>query len=189
MNCPFPGGKGQPVSLPVSVQIPPAEYYAWTLQCRVLDNKKQWYILRFANRSSRGGSANMETPRPTESYRPGEQIPSPLRSFFSDAARYWEPRRLVYNFALAAVCVAWLVLTWPHFRPALSWSFLLLFVVLGLIANACYCAAYLVDIPLQQSSLGTVWRRRRWVLWLMGTLLAIVLANYWIGDEIYPFVR
>jgi hypothetical protein len=131
----------------------------------------------------------METPRPTESYCPGEQKSGPFRSFFAEAIRYWEPRRLIYNFVLSAVVVGWLVLTWPHFRPALTWSSLLLLAVLALIANACYCAAYLVDIPLQQSSLGTIWRRRRWALWLMGTLFAILLANYWIADEIYPFVR
>jgi hypothetical protein len=36
------------------------------------------------------------------------------------------------------------------------------------------------------SSLDSVWRRRRWILWLIGTLFAIVLASYWIVDEIYP---
>jgi hypothetical protein len=67
-------------------------------------------------------------------------------------------------------------------------SFLLL-AVLALLANVCYCAAYLVDIPMQLSSLASVWRHRRWGLWLMGMLLAIVMENYWIADEIYPFVR
>lgn len=61
--------------------------------------------------------------------------------------------------------------------------------VLALLANVCYCAAYLVDIPTQYSSVGAIWRRRRWGLWLMGMLFAIVLENYWIADEIYPFVR
>jgi hypothetical protein len=130
----------------------------------------------------------METQRPSESYSIDEQAPGPFRSLFAEAIRYWEPRRLIYNFALSAVCVGWVVLTWPHFRPMLTLSSILLISILVLLANACYCAAYLVDIPLQQSSVGTVWRRRRWTLWLMGTLFAIVLANYWIADEIYPFV-
>jgi hypothetical protein len=42
---------------------------------------------------------------------------------------------------------------------------------------------------MQYSSLKAVWRRRRWGLWLAGTLFAMVLANYWIVDEIYPFVH
>jgi hypothetical protein len=51
------------------------------------------------------------------------------------------------------------------------------------------CAAYMLDIPMQNSSLCTVWKRRRGGLWLIGTLFAVVLANYWIADEIYPFVH
>jgi len=61
--------------------------------------------------------------------------------------------------------------------------------VLALLANVCYCAAYLVDIPMQGSPLSITWRRRRWGLWVIGTLFAIVVENYWIADEIYPFVR
>jgi len=51
-----------------------------------------------------------------------------------------------------------------------------------------YCAAYLVDLPMQTSSYRDAWRRRRWTLWLIGTLFAAALTYYWIGDEIYPFV-
>jgi hypothetical protein len=45
-----------------------------------------------------------------------------------------------------------------------------------------------IDLPLQGSSLATEWKHRRWVLWLAGLLFAILLTNYWIADEIYPFV-
>ncbi len=72
---------------------------------------------------------------------------------------------------------------------ALTPHSLLLLAILTLLANVCYCAAYLVDIPMQRLSLRTVWRRRRWGLWLVGTLFAILLANYWIVEEIYPFVH
>ena len=35
----------------------------------------------------------------------------------------------------------------------------------------------------------TVFRSRwRWALWLGGALFAVLLANYWIADEIYPYV-
>ncbi|MFI5056751.1 MAG: hypothetical protein ACHQLQ_01070 [Candidatus Acidiferrales bacterium] len=131
----------------------------------------------------------METAYPPQSQSLGKLPSGPFRGLFADAIRFWEPRRLAYNFVLTAVVVVWLVATWPHFRPAFTLTSLLLLAVLALLANVLYCAAYLVDIPMQRSSLGAVWRRRRWGLWLMGTLLAIVLANYWIADEIYPFVR
>ena len=131
----------------------------------------------------------METAHSAQSQGLGT-LPSDLfRALLAGAIRFWEPRRLVYNFLLASVVVIWLVATWPHFRVAFTLSSLLLLAALALLANVCYCAVYFVDIPMQRSSFGSVWRRRRWVLWLLGTLLAIVLANYWIVDEIYPFVR
>lgn len=131
----------------------------------------------------------MELPHPVDSQSFGNPSSGPFRTLVSDAFRYWEFRRLFYNFALLAVVAVWLTATWPHFRPAMTLSSLLIMLVLGLIANVCYCAAYLVDIPLQLSSVGKMWRNRRWVLWVIGTLLAIILANYWIADEIYPFVQ
>lgn len=112
-----------------------------------------------------------------------------FRGLLGDSLRYWEFRRLLYNLVLLAVVAAWVATTWPHFRLMIEVHSLLLLAILGLLANACYCAAYLVDIPLQCSAVNDLWRRRRWILWLTGTLLAILLANYWIADEIYPFVR
>lgn len=112
-----------------------------------------------------------------------------FRGLLANSLRYWELRRLLYNLLLLAVVAAWVAATWPHFRPMIEVHSLLLFVILALLANACYCAAYFVDIPMQFSAANDLWRRWRWTVWLAGTLLAILLANYWIADEIYPFVR
>ncbi len=112
-----------------------------------------------------------------------------VRGIFKEAVRFWEPRRVIYNLILTAVVVAWVVATWPHFRAILTLQSLLLLSILGLIANICYCAAYVVDIPMQASALSNAWRRGRWGLWAVGTLCAIIAANYWIADEIYLYVR
>jgi hypothetical protein len=114
--------------------------------------------------------------------------PAPLRELLIDAARFWEPRRIPYNLALLATVFTWLVATWPHFRSALTLSTLGVLTVLGLIANLFYSVAYLIDVVLQTASFRSVWRRRRWALWLTGLIFAIVLTNYWIVDEIYPYV-
>ena len=119
----------------------------------------------------------------------GEAPGGSFRGLVKDAVRYWEVRRVIYNAALVAVCGIWVWATWPHFRPAIAWWALPPMAFLALVANACYSAAYLVDIPMQQSSLANVWRKRRWGLWAVGTVIAIVLANYWIADEIYPDVH
>jgi hypothetical protein len=113
----------------------------------------------------------------------------PFRRRLAAAARFWEPRRLVYNLVLTAVAVLWMVATWPHFRPALRLPALTPIAVLALLANVCYCAVYLVDLPLQRSHFSAIWIRRRWSLLLLGTLFAILLENYWIADEIYPYVQ
>jgi hypothetical protein len=112
--------------------------------------------------------------------------PSPFRSNLTDALRFWELRRLIYNAVLAAATVSWFAITWPHFRPALQLQYLIPLAGLAVIANILYSAAYFVDIPMQCSSHLAMWKRYRWVLWLIGTLFAFVLTNYWIADEIYP---
>jgi hypothetical protein len=96
--------------------------------------------------------------------------PTRLRELFTDALRYWEPRRIIYNLVLTVATSAWLI-------------------VLALIANVCYCMAYLADVFLQLSSFQLAWRRWRWALWLSGMLFALLVANYWTADEIYPYVR
>ena len=105
-----------------------------------------------------------------------------------DAIRYWEPRRLVYNAVLSAIALVWIAASWPHFRPALTLRSFFALAILALLANVCYCAAYLVDVAMQSSAIAALWSRRRWVLWFAGMLFAILLENYWIADEIYPYV-
>jgi hypothetical protein len=120
---------------------------------------------------------------------PGDVPSGGVRGSLKEAARFWEPRRVIYNLILGMFLAGWFVMTWPHFRPALTPFHLFQFAVLGLIANVCYCAAYLVDVPVLQAGVGAAWRRGRWGLWAVGMLFAILLENYWIADEIYPFVR
>ena len=112
----------------------------------------------------------------------------------ADALRYWELRRLFYNVVLTAVAAAWVVLTWPHFRavqllgipPGDTHPALIILIILAFLANVCYSTAYLVDIPLQLTF--PTWRKYRWALLLTGLLFAMLVENYWIADEIYPFV-
>ncbi len=104
-----------------------------------------------------------------------------------NATLFWEPRRLLYNAALTATALFWLMKGWTHFLPAMKWSNLGAVTVLVLLANLCYCAAYLADLGLQQLP-NSAWNRSRWALWSLGTLFAMFVASYWINDEIYPYV-
>lgn len=111
-----------------------------------------------------------------------------LRVILTDAVRYWERRRVLYNLVLLAIVAIWLVSTWPHFQPALHLGSLLPMFVLAVAANVCYSTAYLVDVVMQYSFFQTAWLRWRWSVWLGGMLIATLLANYWIADEIYAYV-
>jgi hypothetical protein len=111
-----------------------------------------------------------------------------MKPVVNDALRYWELRRIPYNAILAVVVLAWVALSWPHFRTPHALQLLLLLFVLTVLANVCYCAAYIVDIPMQYSDYRSIWLRWRWALWLCGIVVAAIIANYWIADEVYPFV-
>jgi hypothetical protein len=128
----------------------------------------------------------MDTAPPAPSQSSTHTPTGPFRTLLADAIHFWELRRLFYNLALTAAAFAWVACSWPHFRHAFTLAALVPLTVLALLANACYSAAYLVDIPMQLSTLGGTWKRRRSILWLVGTLLALLLANYWIADEVYP---
>ncbi|MGO9086073.1 MAG: hypothetical protein ACLP6G_11180 [Terriglobales bacterium] len=121
----------------------------------------------------------------------GDNIENQNRSGFNfpHAARFWERGRILYNAILTLIVLLWVVLTWPHFRPALTLGALEALVVLALAANLCYSAAYLADFFMQGLLSIQHWRRFRQVLWLLGMLFAILLENYWIADEIYDYVN
>lgn len=102
-------------------------------------------------------------------------------------ARFWERGRILYNAALAVVVLLWIVMTWPHFRPSLTLSSFVAVLVLGLIANLCYSAAYLADAGIRLVLPSHFWRRARQVVFVLGTVFAILFADYWIVDEIYPY--
>lgn len=111
-----------------------------------------------------------------------------FRQYLSDAANFWEKERPAYNLVLLGVVVAWFALTWPHFRQSLNFTNFITLTLLGLMANICYSGAYLIDIPLQYTSLKDRWRNYRRLLWFLGLLWAVIVTNYWIADEIYPYV-
>jgi len=106
----------------------------------------------------------------------------------SSSLRFWEFRRLFYNLVLTTVVVIWIAASWPHFRPALHLSTLLPLFVLALLANLCYSVVYILEFPLLRSKPQNYWLRWRPGVWVLGTLFAVLLENYWIADEIYPFV-
>jgi hypothetical protein len=103
----------------------------------------------------------------------------------TNAFRYWEPRRIPYNLVLVAVVAACVARIGPHFLAVFRWVDILPLFVLAVMANVCYSAAYVADIPAQSSAFRAAWQKWRWALWLIGTLFAATLALYWMEDEVF----
>lgn len=96
----------------------------------------------------------------------------------SEALRYWERRRILYNLALLVVVVIHLIASWPASKILLSRDRLLGLVLLAVLANILYCAAYVVDLFVQFSGLRAEWMRRRWMLLLTGITIGAILAHF-----------
>ncbi|HWB59830.1 MAG TPA: hypothetical protein VG733_10065 [Chthoniobacteraceae bacterium] len=120
-----------------------------------------------------------------------------LREIVTDALRYWEPRRIVYNAVLTAIVIGWFIADHSPFamilRTAIFWFF-----PPAVMANVAYCAAYLVDIFVQLSGFRSVWLRYRWGLFLIGLAFAsiltygyarpfiLALTNEWYDNQSMP---
>lgn len=104
--------------------------------------------------------------------------PGELRDYFTDAIRFWEPRRVLYNLVLAAIVITYFALGYPASKAVLNVDFTLGLFILAVIANVAYCAAYLADIFVQASGFREIWQRGRWVLFAIGTTFAAVITRF-----------
>jgi hypothetical protein len=103
---------------------------------------------------------------------------SELREYFTDAIRFWEPRRLIYNVVLAAIVIAYFAAGYPVSKSMLSMDFALVLFLLAVAANIAYCAVYLADVFVQASGFREVWLRSRWVLFTIGTAVAAIITRF-----------
>jgi hypothetical protein len=96
----------------------------------------------------------------------------------SSAIRYWEPRRILYNGVLAAVVVAHFLIDHTGVKSVGLMEGSLVLLVLAVLANVAYCAAYPVDIFVQHSAYRDQWLNRRWILLLIGVVFAAVITHF-----------
>jgi len=111
-----------------------------------------------------------------------------LREYVTDAIKFWEPWRLLYNLTLAAIVIIYFALAYPVSRATLTVDFCLGLFLLAVIANVAYCAAYIVDVFAQASGFREIWRRYRKVLFVIGTLFAAIITRF-IAMETFPANR
>jgi hypothetical protein len=116
--------------------------------------------------------------------RPSGEAPAAatdLRAALTSAIGYWEPRRVLFNLVLAIVTGTVYMANFPHSRLEFSLDTLQALVVLAVLANIAYCAAYLVDVPVQLSHFRATWLRVRGLLFGLGLLLGAILTNFFSG--------
>ena len=101
-----------------------------------------------------------------------------LREYLTDAIKFWEPWRLLYNLTLAAIVIIYFAVGYPSSKTALTLDFCLSLFLLAVIANVAYCAAYIADIFAQASGFREIWRRFRKVLFIVGTLFAAIITRF-----------
>jgi drug/metabolite transporter (DMT)-like permease len=101
-----------------------------------------------------------------------------LREITTDALRYWEVRRILYNALLAAIVVAHFVAAWPASKAVLTGDTRLLVFLLAVMANVAYCAAYIADVFIQLSGFRAQRRRWRLALLVVGCAFAAVLTHF-----------
>ncbi|MFN3200304.1 MAG: hypothetical protein ACE366_18040 [Bradymonadia bacterium] len=114
---------------------------------------------------------------PSEPSHSEAPAPVTFRAMISDALRYWEIRRIPFTIILAVVAI---VRLWPlkqMIDESGTWPDVLLeLFILGIMANICYCVAYIIDLLVQGSDFREGWRRQRWLLWVLGLGVGMALA-------------
>ena len=111
-------------------------------------------------------------------YGPPTQRRTSLRDMATDAMRYWEPRRLVYNAVLALIVVGYFFASWPASQRTFTFDGILFLFVLAVLANGCYCAAYIADLFAQFTGFRPLWLRWRGLLLALGIVFAAIITRF-----------
>jgi hypothetical protein len=102
-----------------------------------------------------------------------------IREWTTDAIRYWEPRRILYNLVLAAIVLACFVVALPVSKGLITLDSVLVLFLLAVLANVAYCATYAVDIFAQISGFRDLWQKYRWVLFVVGVVFSGIITRFW----------
>jgi hypothetical protein len=101
-----------------------------------------------------------------------------FREFITDAIRFWEPLRVAYNLVLAAIVLTYFAMGYPASKATVTFDGFLLVILLAVLANVAFCAAYIPDVFAQASGYRETWRKVRWVLFGIGLIFASILTRF-----------
>ena len=101
-----------------------------------------------------------------------------IRELVTDALRYWEIRRLVYNGLLALIVLWHFGVAWPESKSFLRFDNVLGVFLLAVLANVAFSAAYVADLFIQLSGFRESRATWRLVILLVGFAFAGVLTHF-----------
>src|ERR1051326_3476088 len=99
-----------------------------------------------------------------------------LSGYAANGLRYWESRRVIFNIVLVLVVAGDFVAARP--QPSVTLGTIMILFLLAVLANVCYCGAYIVDLFVQFSGLHGAWGKGRIVVLVVGTAFAAVIAHF-----------
>lgn len=106
-----------------------------------------------------------------------------FRAALTEAIKFWEPARLIYNFGLSAIVLFYI-------EKAELWSvlasseFIANCVILAILANIAYTMAYFPDLALRYSLLDKSTKRKgSIIIFCLGMIVACLLCRF-IADEL-----
>lgn len=107
-----------------------------------------------------------------------------FRDSLTNAIRFWEKMRLVYNGVLILVVAACFAANYTTAKAEFSVKaeytvhLVLLMILLAVLANVLYCTAYVVDVLVQMSGYRERWTKNRWLLFSIGLTAASILTYF-----------
>jgi hypothetical protein len=102
----------------------------------------------------------------------------------TDSVRYWEVRRIAYNACLAVNTVVAYLSNQSKFVVKIDFGACVFLLIMAVIANLLYTAAYVPDVVMKLTIYREIWQRYRWVLFVFGTLFASLLAWMMVAPQI-----
>jgi len=106
-----------------------------------------------------------------------------LRSLLTEAIRYWELRRLIYNLLLLIILLYYVGKAdgWPLFSSS---EFLAVCAIYAVFANVAYSLAYIPDLVIRYSLLpARVKNIGLTIIFLLGLSVAFIISRY-VCDEL-----
>ena len=105
-----------------------------------------------------------------------DRKPIDFAAILTEGLFYWEKKRLLFNSVLTAVFFLTRRLTPITEQPKIILYLVVVWILLGTLANAFYCVCYLPEIAFQISDLRDVWKQYRWLLFSLLTVVGSILA-------------